>query len=53
MIIGDALRRCARNYPDKMAVRDEYGKYFPQGISYSYRQLYEIVNKLGNSFLKI
>jgi len=53
MIIGDALRRCARNYPDKMAVRDEYGKYFPQGISYSYRQLYEIVNKLGNSFLKM
>ncbi len=51
MIIGDALKRCARNYSDKMAIRDEYGKYFPQGFSYTFRELYETTNRLGNSFL--
>ncbi len=51
MVIGDALRRSAKNYPEKTAVRDEYGKYFPAGTCYSYRELNETVNRIGNSLL--
>ena len=39
MIIGNSLKRCATNYPDKIAIRDEYGKYFPRGFSYTYKEL--------------
>lgn len=53
MIIGDALKRSARNYPDKLAIKDEYGKYFPAGFSYTYKELFETVNRLGNSLLSI
>lgn len=53
MIIGNSLKRCARNYPDKMAVQDEYGKFFQQGFSYTYEELYQAVNRLANSFLKL
>ncbi len=53
MIIGDALKRCAGNYPDKPAVRDEYGKYFPRGFGYTYRELFDAANRLANSLLKL
>jgi len=53
MIIGDALKRCALNYPDKPAVKDEYGKYFPRGFGYTYRELFEAANRLANSLLKL
>jgi len=53
MIIGEALKRSAQNYPDKLAVKDEYGKYFPAGFSYTYKQLLETVNRLGNSLLAL
>ena len=48
MLVGDALKRSARNYPDKMAFRDDYGKHFPQGFSYTYKELYDAVNRFGN-----
>ena len=53
MLIGDALRRSAANYPNKLAIRDEYGKHFPEGFSYTYCELFETVNRLANSFLSL
>jgi acyl-CoA synthetase (AMP-forming)/AMP-acid ligase II len=53
MVIGDALRRCAGNYADKLAIQDEYGKHFPEGYKYTYGELFEAVNRLSNSFLSI
>ncbi len=53
MVIGDALRRCAKNYSNRLAMKDEYGKHFPQGISYTYQELFETVNRLGNSLLSL
>lgn len=53
MIIGDALRRSAKNYSNKLALKDEYGKHFPQGFSYTYQKLFEAVNCLANSFLSL
>ncbi len=51
MLIGQALKRCAQNYPDKMAVRDEYGKYFADKKTYTYRELDLAANRLANSLL--
>lgn len=53
MLIGDALKRSAGNFPDKPAVRDDYGKYFPVGTRYTYRELAETVNRLGNNLLAL
>ena len=53
MIIGEALKRTVRNYPNKLAIKDEYGKYFPQGTSYTYQELMDAVNRLGNSLLAL
>lgn len=53
MIIGEALRRCALNYPDKIAVRDEYGKYFEDKKTYTYRELDLAANRLANSLLDL
>ncbi|UCF55840.1 MAG: AMP-binding protein [Deltaproteobacteria bacterium] len=53
MLVADALKRSVRNYPDKLAIKDEYGKHFPPGSSYSYKELSEAVNRLGNSFLSL
>ena len=53
MVIGDALRRCANNYAAKLAVQDEYGMHYREGLSYTYAQLFETVNRLSNSFLSI
>ncbi len=53
MIIGNSLERCARNYPDKTAIKDEYGKYFPAGFSYTYKELNQAAKRLANSFLKL
>lgn len=49
MLIGDALLRSADNYPDKLAVRDDYGKHFPEKTAYTYRELNETVNRLANN----
>ena len=53
MVIGDAFRRSCANWPDKMALKDEYGKYFPQGACFTYQVLGEMVNRLANSLLEI
>lgn len=53
MLVGDALKRSAKNYPDKLAIRDEYGKHFPAGFSYTYKELSDTVNRLGNSLLSL
>jgi acyl-CoA synthetase (AMP-forming)/AMP-acid ligase II len=53
MVIGDELRRNLENYPDKLAFKDMYGKHFPQGASYTYRELCEAVNRLANSFIDL
>jgi len=53
MLIGDALKRCARNYPDKLAFQDMYGKHFPIGTNYTYNKLFELVNRLANNFISL
>ena len=53
MVIGDALNRCVKNYPDKIAFKDEYGKFFSQGISFSYKELNEKINCLCNNLLSL
>ena len=53
MVIGDALRRSCRNYPSKLALKDEYGKYFPAGTSYTYAELGGAVNRLANNLLQL
>ncbi len=53
MVVGDELRRNAENYPDKLAFKDMYGKYFPEGVEYTYRELGEKVNRLANSLLSL
>lgn len=53
MLIGDALKRCARNYPDKLAFQDMYGKHFPIGTNYAYKELFELVNRLANNFISL
>jgi len=53
MLIGDALKRCAINYPHKLAFKDMYGKHFPIGTAYTYKKLFETVNRLSNSFLSL
>jgi len=53
MIIGDALRRCATNYPQKFAVSDKYGKYFSGNSSYTYEELNKAVNRLANGLLDL
>ena len=53
MVIGDALRRCALNYPNKIAVRDYYGVHYSQGFSYTYEELFETVNRLANGFVSL
>jgi long-chain acyl-CoA synthetase len=53
MLIGDALLRSCSNYPDKLALKDEYGKYFPPGQSFTYAELNTAVNRLANSLLSL
>jgi acyl-CoA synthetase (AMP-forming)/AMP-acid ligase II len=53
MLIGDALRRSARNYSDKTAIKDEYGKHFPAGTCYTYNELNDKANRLGNSLISL
>ena len=53
MLIGDALRRSAANYSDRPAIKDEYGKHFSEGFSYTYGDLSKTVNRLANSFLSM
>jgi long-chain acyl-CoA synthetase len=53
MVAGDALRRCAQNYTDKLAVKDGYDMHFPDGCSYTYGELFGNVKRLANSFLNM
>ncbi len=53
MIIGDGLRRTAKVYPDRIAVIDKCGKYFPVGSQFTYREVAEKVNRLANSLLSL
>lgn len=52
-VIGDLLRRTARVYPDKIGVKDKYGKYVPVDTQYTWREFNEKVNRLANGLLKI
>jgi hypothetical protein len=45
IVIRDALRRCAKNYSNRLAMKDEYGKHFPQSSSCLPR-IVETVNRL-------
>ena len=53
MVIGDALRRCAINYPGRLAIQDNYGNHYPAGYSYTYGELFETVNRLANGFISL
>jgi len=53
MIIGDALRRTARVYPEKVAVIDKFGKYWPIDSRYTYQEVSDKVNRLANSLLSL
>lgn len=53
MVLGDALNRSASVYPDKVAVVDLYGKYVPVGLSYTYEELRDRVNRLANGLLSL
>jgi len=53
MIIGDALRRVAKVYPDKIAVIDKFGKYWPEDSRYTYQEVNSIVTRLANSLLSL
>ena len=53
MIIGDALRRTAKVYPEKVAVIDKFGKYWPVDSRYTYQEVSGIVNRLANSLLSL
>ncbi len=53
MILGDALRRSANVYPDKIAVIDKVGKYLPINTKYTYKELYEKANSLANGLLSL
>ena len=53
MVIGSALERVVKNFSDKLAVTDNYGKHFAQGKSLTYGELFDAVNCLANSFLDL
>jgi len=53
MLIGDALRRSSNVYSDKIAVIDKFGKYVPVGSKYTYKELYEVVNRLANGLVSL
>lgn len=53
MLLGEALNRSASVYPNKVAVVDLYGKYVPVGLSYTYEELRDRVNRLANGLLSL
>lgn len=53
MIIGDGLRRTAKVYPEKVAVIDKFGKYWPVDSRYTYQEVSDKVNRLANSLLSL
>ncbi|MGB6066286.1 MAG: AMP-binding protein [Desulfomonilaceae bacterium] len=53
MVVGEELRRSFENAPDKLAIKDMHGKYFPEGFSLTYRELFESVNRLANGFVSM
>lgn len=52
-VIGDLLRRTAGIYPDKIGVRDKYGKYIPIDTQYTWKDFNTVVNRLSNALLGI
>lgn len=53
MNIGDALRRTARNYPDRIGLIDKYGKHTTVDAPYTWKELNEKVNRLANGLLAL
>jgi len=51
MVIGDAFNRIVQLYPDKVAVKDYYGKHFPEGLAYTYKEVDTLVTRLANNFI--
>ncbi|MGO9572062.1 MAG: class I adenylate-forming enzyme family protein [Desulfomonilaceae bacterium] len=51
MTVGDELRRGFENHPNNLAIKDMYGKHFSKGFSLTYKELFESVNRLANSFV--
>lgn len=49
MNIGDALRRTAREYPERIAIIDKLGKYTPPDTTYTWRDINKKVNQLAHS----
>jgi long-chain acyl-CoA synthetase len=52
MIIGPALERVVKNFSDTLAVKDNYGKHFPEGSVLTYKELLHTSNRLENSLLE-
>ncbi len=53
LVVGQAFARAAANYADKPALKDMYGKYFPEGTSFTYRELDAVTNRLANHLLEL
>ena len=53
MNIGDGIRRTAKNYPDKIALIDKYGKYTTLNATYTWKELNEKANRLANGLLAL
>jgi len=53
MIIGNGVRRVASVYPDKVAVIDKFGKYWPVDSRYTYKEVADKTNRLANSLLSL
>lgn len=51
-VIGDLLRRVSDIYPDKVGVKDIFGKYVPVNTQLTWGEFNEKVNRLANSLLK-
>ncbi len=51
MLLGDALLRSAKNYADKVAFRDEYGKHYALGTRFTYGELNQTINRIANNLL--
>ncbi len=53
MNIGDALRRTARDYPQRVAFIDKLGKYTPLDTAYTWEEFNRCVNQCANNLLSL
>lgn len=53
MVIGDAFKRVVQLYPNRIAVKDYYGKHFPEGVAYTYKKMDAMVTRLANNFISM